>query len=226
MGKLFKYDCYDLRKFKINDIKTFIDIGANIGSVSTMARVLFPFARVIAIEPAKDTFELLKAAVQYLSVECYNEALGPNVPLWFSKQRHKGLSKFLSDDEIKKWPKNIGYQITSKTLPEIVKSHNIDLSDPFIIKIDCEGGEKYLRDQESIEIIKQSVQTGIEIHIPFGGSREEFEEFLNYFIDSHNLYEGHWNDSHNKTKYDFVEYAGLEGRGKTEINLVSKKYNE
>jgi len=223
MGKLFKYDCYDLRKFKINYIKNFIDIGANMGSVSTMARILFPFSRIIAIEPGKEIFELLRTNMKCLSVECYNEALGPGTPLWLHKGRFSGVDKFLNDEEIEKWPVKNGYSILSKTLTDIVKSHNIDLSVPFILKIDCEGGEKYLRNQESIKIIKESIQTSMEIHIPFGGSREEFEEFLNCFIDSHNIYEGQWNDSHNKTKYDFIKYTGLEGKGTAGINLVSKK---
>jgi len=49
-GKIHYYDTYDLRKFlKISPycIDGLIDIGANVGSVSIMGRLLFPAARII-----------------------------------------------------------------------------------------------------------------------------------------------------------------------------------
>jgi len=225
-GKLFRYDTYDLRKFNTEYIKTFIDIGGNIGMVSIMARVLFPFARIVSIEPAKDTFELLKSNVKNLAIECYNEALGPGVPLWFYRQRFKGLHKFINDEEIKKWSTVVEYQTISKSLPDIIKSHKIDLSVPFILKVDCEGGEKYLRNDESIEVMKQAVQICTELHMGFGGTKKDFEEFLGKFKDSHNIYKGCWNDIHNKKNYKFIRYEGLEEHGREAVNLVSKKFED
>ena len=72
-GKIWRYDCYDIRKFDPGDIDTFLDIGANCGRTSLQAKVLNPTARVISIEPCINTFEILQAnMLQWLKtgIEC------------------------------------------------------------------------------------------------------------------------------------------------------------
>jgi FkbM family methyltransferase len=55
---------------------TIVDIGANVGHFSRMAKVLFPNALIYAIEPVPPIFEcLLKNTSKYSDVKCFNFAV-------------------------------------------------------------------------------------------------------------------------------------------------------
>ncbi len=97
-GKIHRFDCYDLRKHTGSGIKTFIDIGANVGTTSIMARILFPKARIIAIESAKTTFEKLKFFSNWF-IECFQFALGDGKPVRFHDRGHLSLNRFYTEDE-------------------------------------------------------------------------------------------------------------------------------
>ena len=50
---------YGIHKFREGDIETFIDIGAEKGSVSSFVHKELSPSRIIALEPCKDSFEEL-----------------------------------------------------------------------------------------------------------------------------------------------------------------------
>jgi len=202
-GKIFKYDCYDLRKFKTTDIDTVLDIGAGIGTVSLMSRVLFPFAKIIAIEPFKETFDVLEQHVKMWGIEHHNIALGPGSDMCSVRGRFKGLHRFVSEDEKKWWKKN-SYIVLSKTLPQMFDMFNIDTSKNYIIKMDCEGGERFwLKCNDTLNIVRSSIMTVIELHIGFGGTKKDWVEFFNSMLDTHDFMIGQWEEDNigKRTRY-------------------------
>ncbi len=233
-GKIWKYDCYDLRKFKPMDINCFIDIGANIGSTTFMAKILNPVSRIIALEPAKETFKYLQNGLNHWrgsKIESYNIALGDGEKMYFHERGGEcgGMNKFYSEKE-KGWGSEDTYTIDSKTLKQIFVDYNIDVNKSYIIKIDCEGGERFLIhpdfEEESLGYIRNSVQTMIEIHFGLGGTKEQWNFFINKLKDTHELRIGGWRDKktiYRRYVYDFYNEIPYD-RGHIQIELVNKEW--
>jgi len=222
-GKIHYYDCYDMRKFQPGEINGFLDIGANIGTTSIMARILNPTSRVIAIEPCIETFEVLERNMLYWGIECYNIALGPGTPMNFVKRSQSGLNRFVSEDE-KQWWKD-SYTVESKSLSRIFGDYKF-IEEPYIIKIDCEGGERFLFDNNgALDLIKNSVQTMIEIHLGFGGTQEQWNECFKK-LDTHELRMGMWKDKGTSNKRYIYEPCDelIFDRGWVQMSLVNKEW--
>jgi len=223
-GKIHRYDCYDLRKFKSDYIRTFVDIGANVGSTAIMARILFPKARVVAFEPAPETFEKLSFFTTW-QIECYQLALGDGTKLSYHKNdKNSGLSRFYNESEKKWWVQNQIF-VDSKPLSEIFEIYKIDTTQPYIIKIDCEGGERFLlNDNKATELIRGSVQSIYEIHDGIGGTKEQWKTWFNQFKDTHELRVAQWQDKHNPNqKYVYSQVPEFDFDKKATVELVKKE---
>jgi FkbM family methyltransferase len=223
-GKIHRFDTYDLRKWQPHDVKTFVDIGANVGTVSIMARILFPEARIIAFEPCREVFEKLLFFRPW-GVEVFNYALGDGKPLAFQRHStHSGMHKFWSKDEpgfekLMKYAPDTYYS-RSKTLPDIIKSHKVE--PPYILKIDCEGGERFLlKDPECKDIVRNSLQTNMELHRMAGS----LDEWLAWYrdIDTHDLLVGNWDNDRKVFAYHLVEDKLPVGKWSLEVQLLRKK---
>jgi len=231
-GKIIRYDCYDLRKFKIGQINNFIDIGANKGTTSLMAKILMPDARIIAFEPCKETYSnYLVNNVSMWGIECHNTALGDGTSLCFVPGRHSGVHRFCVDNikEKKWWPPNYKYTIESKTINNLFKNHNISINSSYILKIDCEGGERFLLQKEqkkdSLNIIRNSVQTMIEIHFGFGGNTEQWNSYFNEIKNTHDIKIGVWKDKKTPDRrYEYVPCNSLPNKGFKQFELINKKW--
>ena len=238
MSKIWDYDCYDLRKFKPGEIDFFLDIGANVGTVSLQAKVLLPKAKVISLEPARDTFEILERNMQQwksTGIKLYNVALGDGSLMSFHRKGKagSGMNRFYNQDEKDKWRKNYEYEIESKTIKQIFEDYKIDVEKKYIIKIDCEGGERHLLQQEKdfTYYVKNSVQVMMEIHRGLGGgeSYDGWNEWFKKIKDTHTLKLGTWIDKHtSKQKYVYVPIEKLSGESLEKrwvsIELVNKKW--
>lgn len=114
-----------------------VDAGANIGASPVYFAYSFPKARVVAIEPEHDNFDLLSANTQGLPVECIRGALAskpgsidlvdPGEGSWGFRTSSSGAGKATNQS------------VECVTINDIYASHT-DCS-PFIAKIDIEGGE-------------------------------------------------------------------------------------
>lgn len=154
-------DIYKIRGFWKQDAFDYvIDIGAHVGIFSMMSRVLFPSAKIVAVEPASEPFPYLYSTSQVFSFDVIMKALGDGSPLYYKKRSSSIDALFIELEE------NGAYEVESITLPEIFSKYEIDIGkDRYLIKLDCEGGEQYLVDDPiSEDILKNALQVSMEVH--------------------------------------------------------------
>lgn len=133
-----------------------IDCGANIGLSAVYFANKFPNAKIIAIEPDKENFRVLKInAAPYKNIECLEMAVWPTE-----------TSLELSDPGIGSW----GYQ-TKASLNGNIKAITIDrilelngMKQIDLLKIDIEGGEEALFSTNYQEWLSKTKTIAIELH--------------------------------------------------------------
>jgi hypothetical protein len=109
--------------------------------------------------------------------------------------------------------------LESRTLPQLIKQFKV--KGRYVIKMDCEGGERFLLDdKESIEIIRGCVQFNMEHHRGFGGEVQRWHEWYANFTDTHKLF--HRTLEKGEYKSMFEEVAGPNGKWRGEYTLVRK----
>ena len=184
-GGIWRCDNYDLRKYSPKSIDYFLDIGGCEGTTSVLFKSIDPFATVIGLEPCINDYALMKVSAGTWDVQCYNMALGNGEPMCF-EYRKSGGHRLYTEREKKWWPEG-GYMVESRTLPQLMEQFGI--KGRYIIKIDCEGGERFILDDPlAIDIIKGCVQFNLEYHRGFGGKTERWHEWFGNFADTHDLF--------------------------------------
>jgi len=228
-GKIHRYDCYDLRKYHPEDIKTFVDIGANVGTTTIMARLLMPASKVVAFEPCRETYNALTKNLEWLLrkdfLECHNIALGDGSDLCFQGDGTSGLNKFLTlEERTVVWPGEYDYTTLSRPLVEIFDRYSVDTESPFIIKIDCEGGERFiLEQQECWPLLQKAVQINFEIHVGLGGTCDEWNTWFDMMSETHELREARWIDKGTQDRrYRYIPVDKITNSG--EYELMNKKW--
>ena len=163
--EVIEEDSYGLRKFLLDSkapesIKTIVDIGANVGFFSLSARVLFPRARIVAIEPVLDTCEILQKNLRFFNIEAYRGALGNGSVINLQRGKNNStINRFTTDG-----PQ--GESIQSLPLSQFFAQLRIE--PPYCLKIDCEGGELWLpEDPGSAAVLQGAAHLGIESHFVY-----------------------------------------------------------
>ncbi|TAE47039.1 MAG: FkbM family methyltransferase [Cytophagales bacterium] len=148
--------------------KNIIDAGANIGCASIFFKNNFPNANIFAIEAEKSNFETLKQNIilnNFSNVAVFHNAF------WINNDNLQLDDNFRDGRE---WAfairpfEDIEHQNQSSikgiTLQNIIDDYNIEQID--ILKIDIEGGEKWiLEDENTIKVIQKKVKMLlIEVH--------------------------------------------------------------
>lgn len=116
----------------INNIKTVIDIGANVGYFSYMINITYPKSKVLSLEPAPITFNTLeKNLAPFKNNKCLNYAIS-------SKKGTLGFSFDVNQSFLGKIDEESDLKVKAETLDSIFLKNfkNIDL-----LKIDVEGFE-------------------------------------------------------------------------------------
>lgn len=158
--ELFIEDGYFLHHLIGSYLHTIIDIGANVGLFSLYARALFPKVRIVAIEPHPDNFKRLNETVCNIQVETYNFALGDGKPVKMVTGDPGGKNPSVSAKT-----KTCEAGIPSFSLQHLIHKMKIDPHENVLIKIDCEGAERFLyNDLESEKILNSCSQWAMEIH--------------------------------------------------------------
>lgn len=181
-----KRDVYNFKRFGFNAFDYVLDIGANVGTFSTLAAITNPYAKVIALEPCKTTYEVLKNNVSRFEVTLDNNALGDGSVLYFSDQEYSGANIF-SKEVLN------SYSVNSLTLLNIFEKYNIKGN--YFVKIDCEGGEQFILNDESKQLLLNAKGLGIEIHFSHPScTLEKFKNFPTW--ETYNNYFNSFNDTH------------------------------
>jgi FkbM family methyltransferase len=146
-------DCYELRAMKKRgfDPKVIVDIGAQVGCFSVLAHQLWPDALIVAVEPNRESFELLEMNVAGIKGRAYNCAISHRKgAIYVEGQGSTGGGFVTTKEEFEQrgdmenpstgWRfHEVEYKIYTLTFPELLKSIGIDAID--LLKLDCEGGE-------------------------------------------------------------------------------------
>ena len=151
--KIFK----DYKARKQNK-KIIIDCGSNIGSSTRYFSEIFPDAMIYSIEPDKENFSILKKNILTKNIFMLNTAVASKKYDFTIKKKKDPRAHEISINKKKE-----GSSIKKKavTINEIIKKEKKIW--PFLIKIDIEGFEKDLF-QDNIEWMNKFKVIIIEIH--------------------------------------------------------------
>jgi FkbM family methyltransferase len=152
-------DAYGLRL--VNDkIDYFIDIGSCLGEVAYTAYQLLRPNKIIAIEPAHNTFECLKKNIGHLpNTFLENKAIyhSSGTLLNLILNPYNIGENLVINTQIEEYP-----VVESISFDDILIKYNINyLKDRLFIKIDCEGSEIFILNNPKLFYCQQ---LSIEIH--------------------------------------------------------------
>ena len=117
--------------------KVIIDAGANIGLSTLYFASRFPKAKIIAIEPSLENFEILQQQTAQISnvICCLGALWGKKEPLWLSNTHQDSWSiQVVSQLNNSARPSIQGFDLRS-----LIDEHEIQIID--LLKIDIEGSE-------------------------------------------------------------------------------------
>ena len=120
----------------IDNIRTVIDIGANVGFFSKLCRDLFPKSKIFSFEPIPKTFQCLKNNFKDdINTKVFNLAISDfndKAKMSFNEQ-HSAVSQISDKGSV---------DVNVRKLDDIIKENNIDCID--ILKIDTETFEAHV----------------------------------------------------------------------------------
>lgn len=152
----------------LNKEITMIDVGGNIGLTSIYFKTVFPNAKIITLEPEKSNYQM---AVDNATMNNYKDITILNKGMWTENSYlepdinfRDGLSwSFTLKKSDKNTTKNTSNQIETITLVSIIQNYNLQVVD--VLKIDIEGGENDLLNNDSFLSTLQSKVKFIVIEI-------------------------------------------------------------
>lgn len=111
-----------------------IDGGANIGASCVWLQIKFPGAAILAVEPSKDNCELITR-------NCH----GNDIWLYHGALADKPRTLTLEDPRESDWGFRVGEkgesEVPCQGIADILSHMDSEIYDPFILKLDIEGGE-------------------------------------------------------------------------------------
>ena len=169
---------YDVSpNFPVNNI---IDLGGNIGLTSAYLASKFPKAKIVTVEPEISNFEILK-----INTLPYQNIIPVNKGVFYKECyltiTNKGAAKnFFQLVESKRQT-----EIHAISIPSLMQQYGMDTID--ILKMDIEGGERYLFNEQAHEWLPMVKILMIELHDRYypGCSKLLFRclEKYNYNLD-------------------------------------------
>lgn len=178
--QVFTFKGYDLN-LGFNP-KIIIDAGANIGLTSVYFNKKYPQSKIIAIEPEKSNFELLKINCNnYKNIISYKRALSnePNLNINVVDIGY-GNWGFITEIDNSTISLKTVDSVETITIDEVMKENNLEFID--LLKIDIEGAEKELFESNYENWLPKTKSIVIELHdsMKIGSSKNFFEAINKY----------------------------------------------
>lgn len=178
--EIFHEDCYRLKRLPFTPEIAY-DIGGNLGCFAGYVKTLWPNTRIVTVEPHPSNFAVLQQAVGGIKgIIPIHAAMATSQPHWvpaIGGESNPGGHTYIC--------KCIGYgpeDLTSiqtaacpfMPLCDIVSLHPPD--GPYIVKLDCEGGEECLfEDDASNDVLRRAHFFSAELHF-FAAKHREIPE--------------------------------------------------
>jgi FkbM family methyltransferase len=177
-GDVFEQEVYRTVLRHLPECSTIVDLGANIGFASLYLASVYPSARIFAIEPNGDNFELLKANLKDLILE--GRCVPMQAAVWSARKALTVDPQWLPDAYNgyrlleQPSPQSAVDQVQGFTMEEILASSEFQQVD--LLKVDIEGAEVELF-RNDLGWLAQVRAIAIEFH---GRSRQEcgFDQIL------------------------------------------------
>lgn len=144
---------------------TIIDIGAGIGEYTIFAAQLCPDSRIIAFEPYRESFELLKRNLdlnRINNVEIYSDAISGNDGSLFLEISGSDPLQFKSVDKINDNLNTDHQKINAISLLSAINRSGIETCD--LLKLDCEGAEYDILLNTPPEVLNKIKRIVMEYH--------------------------------------------------------------
>lgn len=175
-------ESYDVSpKFPVNNI---IDLGGNIGLTSAYLASKFPQAKIVTVEPEASNFEMLK-----VNVAPYPNIIPVNKGVFHKECYLKIINEGTANNCFRLEESEEPTSIYAISIPSLMQQYGMDTID--ILKIDIEGGERYLFSEQAHEWLSKVKILMIELHDRFyaGCSKLLFHclEKYNYNLDIRNF---------------------------------------
>ena len=156
-NKIVRKDCYNIQKIPSDSLDTIFDFGASIGIFSVMMKMRHSKAKVIAVEPLKSATKFIKRNVHAHGIYLEEKALGNGESFYLYERGHI-LDGIYS-------PIGEGEKVESIKLVDLFNQYQCKLTDRYLLKFNCEGGEKYLvGDKESEKVLYYAKYVTMQVH--------------------------------------------------------------
>lgn len=159
-----------------------IDAGANIGLSAVFFSNKFPGAKIVAIEPEKSNFKMLEINTKdYKNIILVKNALSNHSNVSFDVvDKGYGNWGFITEIEGIKNTSKVVDTVKTITIDDILNTYNLEYLD--LLKIDIEGGEKQLFENNYENWLPKTKCIIIELHdgITKGSSKSFFKAISKY----------------------------------------------
>lgn len=153
-------DQYFIKTIRQNSVKHFLDIGANVGLISIMARLLHPKMDIVSVEPHSIVYSRLQENIRNLRIGCLHSALGNGQTMYLQKDRKSHVCNEFTNEK----SDSSSMSINSLTLYEMINKCRFNPSD-LMLKVDVEGAEEFiLEDDNSKKCLTQCKVFSAELH--------------------------------------------------------------
>jgi len=159
---------YDDKLIKIYENDVVVDIGANYGFFSLYAQEFNP-SKVFSLEPSKKIFNFLQKNISDCELKQVGVS-GKSERLLFSDNNGSSAASRLSD--------NGEYEVDIIGINDLLNYLNVEKID--FLKIDCEGSEKEIFEEITLETISRIKKIVVEFHS---------QEIKNLILDKLNNYD-------------------------------------
>jgi len=176
--EIFKKNSYQ-KYFEVKENDVVVDVGASVGPFSYSIIDKKP-KKIYCIEPDKRLFSTLKENLNYSNIVFINKGI-------YKKDGNAYLSGLYNENS------NLMYKESEKeveviTFKTFIKNNNIEKID--FLKLDCEGGEYDIFNDENFEWIRKNVKKIVgEWHLSDEKLRDKFIHFRDSYLKFFKNYE-------------------------------------